>query len=237
MKKLLLLCIPIILSACGGGSSTPAPGTATTGGSNGGSTGGGTTVNYPYNPSVNGNEVPDARVPYYGEWVWAVSFSSGTNYVGKMSISKRVSPLNIFTNTGGGAAVWCTNGDDCAYGGDLGLIGSAKSGGNTYLFGGLYDNSSYQQTKFVGIDSDGVVGTEVNGKPTISGVGQWYFYSGSTSSIGFAMVQSSTNPPIKSANVPISSNLTSKLSSPAALSALNTADLQKRALEVLKNSF
>jgi hypothetical protein len=233
MKKLLLLSVPIILSACGGGSPAPtttAPGSATIGG--------GTALSYPYNPSMNGSEYSDARVPYYGEWSWAVTFSTGDTFVGRMSISKRISPVTTFTNAGGGAGVWCVNGDNCAYGNDLGVVGTATSG-RSYLFGSLFDNSSYQQVKFVGLDSDGVVGTEVQGLPTLSGTGQWQYYSGGSANIGFAMVQTSTNPPVKLASVtPSGGNVIKSIN--AANSGLKTqavADLQKRALDVLKKTF
>ncbi len=236
MKKLLLLCIPMVLSACGGGS-TPAPAPSTGGTTGGGTTGGGTTLSYPYNPDVSPVERTDQRVPYYGEWVWAVSFDNGTSFIGRMSIAKKVSPLSGFNNASAGAGVWCPNGDTCAYGSDIGLMGTVTSSGSSYLFGGLYDNSAFQQIKFVGLDLDGRVGTEVNGAPTLSGIGAWQFYSGDNATVGFAMAQVSTNPPIKAATVNPSNLVIEKVGTiQTRFGKLSNADLQQRAIAVLKQT-
>jgi hypothetical protein len=199
MKQLVIGGFLLLLTACGS-SSTPSTNT----GSGNGSSNQPPVLSYPYNPNLDITERSDARVPYYGEWVWAVAFSNGDVFTGKMSISKRAPSTDGLTNAGGGVAVWCVTAS-CNYGSDIGVVGSVNTSSGSALSIGLYD-SYYDQTKFVALDSDGIVGVEVNGKPTLKGPGRWFYYSGSDTAIGFAMSQVNTVPPVKldgSVNAPL----------------------------------
>ncbi|WP_293914031.1 hypothetical protein [Deinococcus sp.] len=226
MKKFVIGGFLLLLTACSSTSTPP--------------TGSGNNqppvLNYPYNPNFNAVESSDTRVPYYGEWVWAATLSSGTTYTGKMSISRRAPADAEFKNTGAGAAVWCVT-TPCIYNKDIGLIGSFSSGNVAKLSVGFYDGD-FNQLKFVALDADGIVGTEFEGKPTLSGAGAWYFYNGSTATMGFAMAQVSTVPPIKlqgPATVPQAR--LGQITTAALAAQSEQQALQARALAVLKLSF
>lgn len=232
MKKPLFLLVSLtaLLAACSspsvpgggaGGAPSPTPPSQPSAG-------------YPYNPNASATQSKDSRVPYYGEWVWAIAFSSGDPFVGKMSISKKVDESATLKNFGGGASAWCTSGTvaGCTYDGDVGLVGSiVDTDGSVDLVGSHYDAST-KTVKWLGIDSDGRVDLTSSGKPALSGVGRWYFYNGTSTTVAFALVQASTTPPVKLASpgTPSEAQLVQRLESGKALSAQQLSVMQARAL-------
>ncbi|THF70917.1 hypothetical protein E7T06_04985 [Deinococcus sp. Arct2-2] len=188
---------------------------------------------------MNASEDADIRTPYYGEWVWGMAFPDGSVSVGRMSIARRVSPLAGMTNASAGAAVWCVSKDECPYEREIGLIGTKTTTGKSELFAGMYPDQAYQWARFIGLDADGLVGTEINGQPTLVGTGSWQYYMGSPSTtVGFAMTQRSTNPPVKAVSVGPSPALTSKPEiSGANLRALAPSELRERAIAAVNKAF
>lgn len=196
-----LVCV--LLCACGAPTAPPLPsptlpapsGPAPTDPDSGGNT---PAASYPYNPDASAVQSGDARVPYYGEWVWVVTFSNQSTFNGKMGVSVRERESASFKNGGVGVSQRCLAGlDACQYADNRGSINTyLASGGGAYLSADYYDTTA-DELKWVGLDADGRVGSEVSGKPTITGTGRWYFTSGGSASVGFALVQVGTEPAVK----------------------------------------
>ncbi|WP_295817177.1 hypothetical protein [uncultured Deinococcus sp.] len=187
MNHLRLICTALVLSACGSASPAPTPPGGTPG----------STQSSPYNPNRNPTEDTDSRVPYYGEWAWAITFPDGSSAVGRLSISKRITPKAGYANAGAGAAVYCPDGDDCPYESDTGLIGTTSNNGHGELIVELDDPASTGFLRFTGVDLDGVVGTEGQGRPTLTGNGYWNYGGGRGDYVGFTLSQLSTTPPVR----------------------------------------
>ncbi len=233
MKKLLLsLTVPLILSACGGNSGpvvepNPNPG------------GGTPAPSYPYNPQANGTESADTRIPYRGEWRWAVALSDTETYVGRISISERMPSVTAagFTNVGGGPGAVCPNRDLCSYTGEFGLIGTHSDASGSALVVALSDSAAAQNLRFLGQDDDGVVGTEVTGQPSLVGGGVWQTASGQLADMGFAVVQANADAPVTASAVGPSSALMNRLPTRQVLRTQSVSALEQRAVEVLKKTF
>lgn len=230
MKKLLLsLTVPLILSACGTTQtiSDPPP------------TGGTTPQSYPFNPQANGTESTDARIPYRGEWRWAVALSDTEVYIGRISITERLPAGTAagFTNVGGGPGVVCSNPNLCSYTGEFGLIGTHSDASGAALVVALSDSAAAQNLRFLGLDDDGVVGTEVTGQPSLMGTGVWQTASGQLADMGFAVVQDSADAPVTASAVGPSSALMNRLPARQVLRTQSVSALEQRAVEVLKKTF
>jgi hypothetical protein len=235
MKKAFLVCLPLLLSACGG----------EIGGTPVGPVGPAPVLSYPYNPGLNITEDADPRVPYYGEWTWAAAFQDGTFAKGRMSISKRLAPDELFTNTGGGAAIWCADKSfTCAYDGStIGLISTVHvtdtTGTSQDLLATVYDGAA-KQTRFVMFDEDALINME-SGGPTLIGPGRWTNPDGTKADVGMALSQTSADPVIKLASLSAQS-VSSALFTPAHFalgtlttgSTFKTSELQQRALAALR---
>ena len=244
MKKapFIFVALSLILAACG--STTPAP---TTGGGSGGTKPSPSPTppsqpapsptppssSYPYNPDANAVQSKDSRVPYYGEWAWAVVFSTGDTFVGEMSIAVKTDEATSLKNMGGGLSKWCTSGTltGCNFGNDIGLIGTYVNSGKAYLSASHFDSAA-DTVKWVGFDTNGKVEATSSGKPSISGQGEWFFYDGSDAAVAFAVVQASTTPSVKpkAASLPSAAKLSAltRAKGPISTQAMNA--MQGRAL-------
>ncbi len=231
MKKLLPICIALVLSACGGASQPPTSPSGSTGGTPGGAPG------YPYNPGRNPTEDTDPRIPYYGEWAWAVTFPGGTVAKGRMSISRRITPGAGYANASEGMAVWCPDGDVCPYEGDTALIGTTSNNGQGELIVEMDDPAQDNLIRFVGVDLDGVVDTDSSGRPTLTGNGTWNLDSGSVY-VAFTLTQTSTKPMVKASTMNAAPSLLSTLDlTTAILRPLFVSDLQRRAVAAVRGAW
>ncbi|MBB6099689.1 hypothetical protein HNR42_003147 [Deinobacterium chartae] len=222
LKAPLILLLCAALTACGAG--TPAP-TGTSPGTNPGGAA--------YNPNANPRPSGDSRVPYRGDWVWAVSFSSGESFVGAMSISRRAPADANFVNVGVGVSEWCVS-SDCRFSGDVGMIGTMVFDDGSYHLTAAHYDASSEQVRFMGLDHDGRVGNEVEGRPTLSGPGVWQFTSGGTAQVGFAMVQVDADPAVKLQGTSKPTPALPRVGEVLRVQGKVTGHLEVRALEVLR---
>lgn len=158
MTRLLILsALVLLLAACGGQSSTTPP-----------------SAEIPTLPTP-----PSTNVPYYGEWAWTFEFDFDTDpFKGQISISQATDVPDI-SEGGIGAYQNCTDDTPCdgvvTWG--LGLIGLYETPNGPALGLSLIDTIigiDDVYTKMIGVDADGVLSTDAQGRETITGQAFYY---------------------------------------------------------------
>ena len=134
---------------------------------------------------------------YYGEWFWTAAFGNDTFFDGYFSVAISVpdqaDSTSSLKDASGGLWTLCQDDStECDAAVGAGIIGTFSSGAQSEL--GVVFVDSNDEVKLVTADSDGKLGTEVAGKPTFSGTGEWYLYSDEAEPIGFAMTKVDSQP-------------------------------------------
>jgi len=160
-------------------------------------------LSYPYNPDANPATSSDARVPYYGDWVWAVGFNDGTVYGGKLSLSAKGNADTGLLNASFGAGVTCSGSlSTCVNTGvGQGVMGSVVlDNGTSQLASAFRVGSGVNQTGFLALDDDGKITVDPELKqPLFEGSGFWFFSSSSSNraSVVVLIAQQDADPEIK----------------------------------------
>ncbi|BDP43128.1 hypothetical protein DAETH_30970 [Deinococcus aetherius] len=183
------------LVSCGGGGSTPPDGTS--GGENpGGGTSGGSS--YPYNPGPSAVESSDSRVPYYGDWVWAVRLLDGSYRLGALSVTQRGMPTARAKNGGVGEGFVCADANcTTVYDGSYGVISTFLVDGQPKL-SAIFGNATRTANRLGILDSDDKVAANAQGHAVIAGSGTWVQEPGTEGQpVKVAFVQVDATPDMK----------------------------------------
>jgi hypothetical protein len=138
---------------------------------------------------------PSLFAAYRGEWLWVATFAGDSPFVGRLSISERFFSPRGFIEAGTGAWVWCEANGRCPYlpgdRGRLALWSGAADGVRRMAVEFAHDGGF---GKLIALDLSGMIASEDDEDIILSGPGRWYYYSGGSSEIGFAMARLSFEP-------------------------------------------
>ncbi len=216
-RSLILVSLGALLAACG----STSPGTHTP-----------TPPASPFNPNASTVQSSDPRVPYSGDWVWAVVFPDDSSYTGVISITQKGNSTANFVNPGIGAAAVC-NDATCPVVDDLAVVGSLVSTVDGTASLTVAQATQAGSVRWFGLDDDGVVGTEFEGKPTLTGGALWDPSSDHAVEAAFAMAQVSTNSSAGASRLPSGARLAALARLKAPISAQRLNHMRARALAVV----
>lgn len=131
-----------------------------------------------------------ADVPYGGAWIWVVVFEDDTTASGNLNITQAESEPAVYTNSGEGPYYQCDGGSCPTEPDGLSVIGTFNADdGSESLSTAFLDSDLSSTVRLIGIDADNQLGTEIEGRETFLGVGQWTENDGSFANVTVAIAR------------------------------------------------